>query len=114
MLRQPINLDDAWKGAGRCNDGSGAITGVFFSERYADILRAKAICSRCIVKTKCFSTAEHRSEEWGVWGGELFIKGHVREVLTRGRPPTKPRPKVEIEEVPLPPDLQMPAIRAAG
>ncbi len=107
MLRQLTNPNTAWRGASRCNDGTGVSTRVFFSDRYADILRAKAICSRCMVKTECFSAARRRNEEWGVWGGELFINGAVREVMTRGRPPAKPRPKLEIDEVPLPPDLRM-------
>ncbi len=108
MHKQPTNNEDAWKAFGRCNDGTGVITRVFFSDRYADILRAQAICSRCVVKAACHSAAKKRNEPWGVWGGELFQKGTERPVLTRGRPPAKPKPKVtiqEIEEVPLPPDL---------
>lgn len=98
--------EDAWKHTGRCNDGTGGTTHIFFSENYQDILRAKEICSRCLVRDACHSAAQRRREPWGVWGGELFAKGQVRPVKPRGRPPKKPRPHVEVEEAPLPPDLQ--------
>ena len=44
MLELLIQTDDAWRVDGRCNDGSGALTHLFFSDDIHDIARAKAIC----------------------------------------------------------------------
>ena len=82
--------------AGRalCRDGTGALTGLFFSEQLDDIARAKAICGSCAIKEPCFEGARARREPYGVWGGRLFFKGKVLAVKRpRGRPPKVPRPE---------------------
>ena len=107
MLRQHTNFEDAWKTSARCNDGTGIGTSVFFSDKSFDILRAKAICSRCMVKVACRDAAKDRNEPCGVWGGELFEKGNTRPVLMRGRPPRNPRPEPVVEEVSLPPHFHI-------
>jgi WhiB family redox-sensing transcriptional regulator len=75
-----------------CNDGTGAWTDVFFSEDLYDIARAKHVCKTCSVQAECLAGAFERREPWGVWGGELFMNGHiVAQKRRRGRPP-KNRP----------------------
>ena len=75
-----------------CADGTGDWTDVFFSEDLYDIARAKHLCGSCPVKARCLAGALERREPWGVWGGELFLNGHVlAQKRRRGRPP-KNRP----------------------
>jgi WhiB family redox-sensing transcriptional regulator len=80
------------RGLAACNDVAGAWTEVFFSEDLYDIARAKHLCGSCPVKARCLSGAIERREPWGVWGGELFLNGHIlAQKRRRGRPP-KNRP----------------------
>jgi WhiB family redox-sensing transcriptional regulator len=75
-----------------CQDGSGEWTEVFFSEDLYDIARAKHLCRSCPVQAPCLAGAVDRREPAGVWGGELFLNGHVvAQKRRRGRPP-KNRP----------------------
>ena len=72
----------------RCNDGTGRLVTLFFSEQLDDIARAKALCAECPVREACFEAALARHEPYGVWGGRLFYKGKVLAVKRpRGRPP---------------------------
>ena len=85
-----------WQELARCNDGTGSMTELFFSEQLDDIAAAKAFCLECPVKDTCLEGAQMRREPWGVWGGELFVNGKiVAQKRKRGRPP-----KVRPEEVP--------------
>ncbi|CAN5226206.1 hypothetical protein BH24ACT1_BH24ACT1_05440 [soil metagenome] len=71
-----------------CNDGTGALVDVFFSEDLHDIARAKHICGACPVRRTCLQGAIERQEPCGVWGGELFVNGRVlAHKRRRGRPP---------------------------
>jgi WhiB family redox-sensing transcriptional regulator len=80
------------RGLAACNDDAGTWTDVFFSEDLYDIARAKHLCGSCPVKTRCLTGALERREPSGVWGGELFLNGHVlAQKRRRGRPP-KNRP----------------------
>ena len=93
-----------------CNDGSGSLTELFFSEDLYDIARAKHHCGSCPVKARCLDEAQERREPWGVWGGELFLNGHVlAQKRRRGRPP-KNRPAevilIDGEEVVVVPAIQ--------
>jgi WhiB family transcriptional regulator, redox-sensing transcriptional regulator len=82
---------DVWSLAA-CNDGTGALTALFFSEDLLDIARAKHICSGCPVRPLCLDQALARREPWGVWGGELLVNGRIVAQKRRpGRPP-KSRP----------------------
>jgi WhiB family redox-sensing transcriptional regulator len=65
---------------------------LFFAESPADVETAKALCRRCAMRIACFSGALERREPWGVWGGELFLRG---EVVPRKRPRGRPR-KTEV------------------
>jgi WhiB family redox-sensing transcriptional regulator len=91
---------------GRCRDGNGTLTHLFFSDDLYDVARAKAICAKCQVSDLCLDTALARQEPWGVWGGELISAGRiVRNKRPRGRPPKYPRPELVVDEVPVPPYL---------
>ncbi len=81
--RQP----DWWVEA-RCNDGNGTLVSLFFSEQIDDINLAKAICERCPVARACLDGALARREAWGVWGGQIIMRGKVIPTKRkRGRPP---------------------------
>ena len=95
-----------WAVKARCNDGNGTLSFLFFSEDLIDIARAKAICSRCVVREECLTAATERAEPWGVWGGQLFVDGRiVANKRRRGRPPKHPRLEPVVDEVPLPPSM---------
>ena len=95
-----------WASKARCNDNNGTLSFLFFSEDLIDIARAKAICSRCVVREECLAAATERAEPWGVWGGQLFVDGRiVANKRRRGRPPKHPRPEPVVDEVPLPPSM---------
>lgn len=61
---------------------------LFFAEAPADVEAAKALCRECPVMIACFTGALERREPWGVWGGELFLRG---QVIPRKRPRGRPR-----------------------
>jgi WhiB family transcriptional regulator, redox-sensing transcriptional regulator len=61
---------------------------LFFAESPEDVESAKALCRECAIRLACFSGAMQRREPWGVWGGELFLRG---EVVPRKRPRGRPR-----------------------
>ncbi len=86
-IREPV-----WQDLALCNDGSGSMTELFFSEQLDDIARAKAFCRECPVMNDCLEAALVRREPWGVWGGELLANGKIlAQKRNRGRPP-KVRP----------------------
>src|SRR4051794_36516376 len=75
-----------WQDLARCNDGSGSMSELFFSEQLDDIAAAKAFCLECPVRDNCLDGALTRREPWGVWGGELFVHGKVvAQKRKRGR-----------------------------
>jgi WhiB family redox-sensing transcriptional regulator len=60
---------------------------LWFAERTAEVERAKALCRTCPLLDGCLAGAVEREEPWGVWGGEVFIAGHVAPTKRgRGRP----------------------------
>jgi WhiB family transcriptional regulator, redox-sensing transcriptional regulator len=61
---------------------------LFFAESPADVERAKAVCVDCPIRPRCLAGALERCEPWGVWGGELVIRGVV---VPRKRPRGRPR-----------------------
>lgn len=65
---------------------------LFFAESPEDVECAKALCRGCAARLTCLSGAVERSEPWGVWGGELFLRG---EIVPRKRPRGRPR-KTEV------------------
>ena len=46
------------------------------------------LCGSCAVRMVCLAGAIARAEPWGVWGGELFLRG---EIVPRKRPRGRPR-----------------------
>ena len=84
---QDDNREQFWAEA-VCNDGTGSLVALFFSEQLDDIARAKAICALCPVVEPCLAGAVERREPWGVWGGQLFANGKILAFKRkRGRPP---------------------------
>jgi WhiB family transcriptional regulator, redox-sensing transcriptional regulator len=65
---------------------------LFFAESPEDVESAKALCVGCAARLACLAGAMERREPWGVWGGELFLRG---EVVPRKRPRGRPR-KTEV------------------
>jgi WhiB family redox-sensing transcriptional regulator len=65
---------------------------LFFAESPEDVESAKAMCRDCAARLACLAGALERQEPWGVWGGELFLRG---EVVPRKRPRGRPR-KTEV------------------
>jgi WhiB family redox-sensing transcriptional regulator len=93
-------LADEPVGFARCADGNGTLTPLFFSDHLVDIGRAKAICAKCMLRERCLLEALEREEPWGVWGGELLSGGRIVAVKRPcGRPPTRPRPELVIDEM---------------
>ena len=82
-IREPV-----WQDLALCNDGSGSMTELFFSEQLDDIAAAKAFCAGCPVREDCLEGALDRREPWGVWGGEILDRGCV---VSRKRPRGRPR-----------------------
>jgi WhiB family transcriptional regulator, redox-sensing transcriptional regulator len=61
---------------------------LFFAEAPADVEAAKALCQGCRARIGCLAGALERREPWGVWGGELLLRGTV---VPRKRPRGRPR-----------------------
>ena len=60
---------------------------LFFADAPADLERAKALCHGCRTRSDCLQGALDRREPWGVWGGELMLRGTiVPRKRARGRP----------------------------
>jgi WhiB family redox-sensing transcriptional regulator len=60
---------------------------LFFAESPLDVTRAKELCAGCPVRAACLAEAIERAEPWGVWGGELFLRGVIVPTKrARGRP----------------------------
>jgi WhiB family transcriptional regulator, redox-sensing transcriptional regulator len=62
--------------------------GLFFAESPDDVETAKALCLECPGRAACLAGALERREPWGVWGGELFLRGAI---VPRKRPRGRPR-----------------------
>jgi len=91
---------DLWLIDANCRDLD---TTNFFSDDLDDIAEAKRVCLACPVRSRCLDAAVERGEQYGVWGGHLFVAGRI--VLSkrrRGRPPKVPRPGDTLPEVEVP------------
>ena len=60
----------------------------FFAESPDEAATAKAWCRECPARAACLAGAQERREPWGVWGGELFLRGAI---VPRKRPRGRPR-----------------------
>lgn len=66
---------------------------LWFAESPAGVDQAKQLCQECPLRQACLDGALDRREPWGVWGGELFLKGKtVAKKRGRGRPRKNPQP----------------------
>lgn len=91
---------DRWILDAACRDRD---TAEFFSVELDDVAAAKRVCLDCPVRRRCLDAAVERGEQYGVWGGHLFVAGRI--VLSkrrRGRPPRTPRPEDTLPEVEVP------------
>ena len=61
---------------------------LFFAESPDDVERGRALCVECPARAACLAGALERREPWGVWGGELFLRGAI---VPRKRPRGRPR-----------------------
>jgi WhiB family transcriptional regulator, redox-sensing transcriptional regulator len=61
---------------------------LFFAESPQDVEQAKAMCRGCRARLACLAGALEREEPWGVWGGELLMRGAI---VPRKRPRGRPR-----------------------
>jgi len=61
---------------------------LFFAESPDDVEQAKALCQGCRARISCLEGALERREPWGVWGGELLLRGTI---VPRKRPRGRPR-----------------------
>jgi len=67
--------------------GCGTNPDLFFAESRPEEARAKELCAGCPVRAGCLAGALDRGEPWGVWGGELLLRGTiVHTKRARGRP----------------------------
>jgi WhiB family redox-sensing transcriptional regulator len=66
---------------------------LFFAEVPQDVEQAKAMCQGCRARLACLAGALERKEPWGVWGGELLLRGAI---VPRKRPRGRPRKVVAI------------------
>jgi WhiB family redox-sensing transcriptional regulator len=64
---------------------------LFFAESPQDVEQAKAMCRGCRARLACLAGALERREPWGVWGGELLMRGAI---VPRKRPRGRPRKDV--------------------
>jgi len=65
---------------------------LFFAESPEGVEQAKAMCRGCRARIACLTGALERREPWGVWGGELLMRGAI---VPRKRPRGRPR-KTEV------------------
>jgi WhiB family redox-sensing transcriptional regulator len=65
---------------------------LFFAESPEDVETAKAMCRGCRARLACLTGALERRDPWGVWGGELLMRGAI---VPRKRPRGRPR-KTEV------------------
>lgn len=61
---------------------------LWFSEQPEDVEAAKRLCLECPILETCLAGAIDRHEPWGVWGGQLVVRGAV---VPRKRPRGRPR-----------------------
>jgi WhiB family transcriptional regulator, redox-sensing transcriptional regulator len=61
---------------------------LFFAESPQDVEQAKALCQGCKARIACLAGALERREPWGIWGGELLLRGAI---VPRKRPRGRPR-----------------------
>jgi WhiB family redox-sensing transcriptional regulator len=60
---------------------------LWFAERPEALARAQMLCASCPIQAACLDDALRREEPWGVWGGQILMRGRViAQKRGRGRP----------------------------
>ena len=96
----PRETEASWEHKANC---ASVDTSLFFSDDLDEISEAKRVCLACPVRVRCLDTAVERGEQYGIWGGHLFVAGRIiLQKRRRGRPPTTPRPGDTFPEVEVP------------
>jgi WhiB family redox-sensing transcriptional regulator len=62
----PVDLDLSWMDEANC---LGCDPELFFPERGASCVEAKAVCFGCAVRVECLEFALAVGEKHGIWGG---------------------------------------------
>ena len=68
---------------------------LWFAEDPSCLEQAKVLCGLCPIRRECLNAALERQEPWGVWGGEILVRGTV---VARKRPRGRPRKSAEDPE----------------
>ena len=103
----PCASDFDWERQAACKNIGTRAARAFFSDEIHDIATAKRICATCGVVEECLTTAVNRGEQWGIWGGQLFISGKIMATKRRrGRPPKVTRVEDDLPVVPFPESLK--------
>lgn len=89
QLAALVETFDQWGNALPCRSYDPEL---FFAEKPEDVEYAKSLCTDCPMRAACLAGALERREPWGVWGGEVFVRGVV---VPRKRPRGRPR-KTEV------------------
>ena len=94
MFAQLVDENEEWlREQARCNDGTGNLVTLFFSEQLDDIARAKPICAERPAQTSGLVSTLARRQPYRVTAGQRLSKGKVRAYKRpRGRPPKNAQP----------------------
>ncbi|WP_407669375.1 WhiB family transcriptional regulator [Ornithinimicrobium avium] len=88
MLTRPVDRPDAGRGTPGglpCQENEADL---WFAELPSEVEQAKQLCEPCPIREACLRDALRRNEPWGVWGGQLLLRGVV---VARKRPRGRPR-----------------------
>ena len=83
-IQEPV-----WQDLALCNDGSGSMTELFFSEQLDDIAAAKAFCAGCPVKDDCLDGALDAARAVGSVGRRAVRARQGRRTEAQARPPAQ-------------------------
>ncbi len=78
-----------WQDLALCNDGSGSMTELFFSEQLDDIAAAKAFCLECPVRDDCLDGALDAARAVGRVGRRAVRARQDRRPEAQARPPAQ-------------------------
>ena len=76
-----------------CNDGSGSMTELFFSEQLDDIAAAKAFCGGCPVRDECLDGARRAARAVGRVGRRAVRARKGRRPEAQAGPPAEGAPR---------------------
>ena len=88
IINQPV-----WQDLALCNDGSGSMTELFFSEQLDDIAAAKAFCGGCPVRDECLEGARRAARAVGCVGWRAVRARKDRRPEAEAGPPAEGAPR---------------------